>query len=122
MDANYKRDIIKALKSLEVLDDQNITPEERFKCIGKFPEHLLQYAANMRQFRTKKQIEKKLAEDSKPLYLGDNIDETEAIKEMRQKTRKFMHINKETHKDEKKEQEENFEEKIKISRKIRDFR
>ncbi len=33
-----------------------------------------------------------------------------------------MHVHKQAHKDGMKQQEENFEEKIKISRKIRDFK
>ena len=43
-DTNYKIDIIKALPVLEVLDEFNITPEERLKIIGKFPQHLLDYS------------------------------------------------------------------------------
>ena len=77
----------------------------------------------MKQFRNKQKIKKQLEEENEKIYLGSgNIDEKEALKEMREKTRKFMHIHKEQFKEESKEQKENFEQKIKMSKKIRDFK
>jgi hypothetical protein len=54
LDANYKKDILKQLRLLEVLDDLAITPEEKFKAIGIFPSELMDYASQMNQFRKKK--------------------------------------------------------------------
>jgi hypothetical protein len=48
------------LPALEVLDGQNISVEEKFIIMGKFPAHLKAYAGNLRQFRSKKEVEKKL--------------------------------------------------------------
>jgi hypothetical protein len=36
-DNDYKVSILKRLKFIEVLDDQPITPVERFKVLGIFP-------------------------------------------------------------------------------------
>ena len=40
---------------------------------------MVQYAANMKHFRAKKQIEKELAEEKKPLYLGKMVEEREGL-------------------------------------------
>lgn len=72
-DANYRNDLVKHLPVLEILDDYTISPEERLKIIGKFPQHLIEYSEKMKQFRNKQKA-KKQAEDQqnkKPSYLGD---------------------------------------------------
>ena len=81
--ANYRSSIIKGLANLQLLDDLPVTVEERFKSVGKFPQHLVQYAANMKHFRAKKQIEKELAEEKKPLYLGKMVEEREGLNQVR---------------------------------------
>lgn len=63
LDANYKRDILKHLKALEMLDDEEISAEERFKTLGIFPQKLLEYSNQMKQFRKKKEIKKSLIND-----------------------------------------------------------
>jgi hypothetical protein len=55
---------------LEVLDDQNITPAERFKILGVFPEKLLTYANQMKQFYTKRQVQSRLEEENKAVLFN----------------------------------------------------
>lgn len=54
LDADYKQKVLRRLKNLETFDDQTVTPAERFKLLGIFPEKLLGYAGQMRQFYTKR--------------------------------------------------------------------
>lgn len=59
-----------------MLDDQSITPVERFKILGIFPEKLVTYANQMRQFYTKKEVQAKLDEENKRVLLNtDGINE-----------------------------------------------
>ena len=55
----------------------------------------------MRQFYAKKQVEKQLKEENKmALQNTQPIDEKEALGEVRAQTRKYLHENKETFKEE----------------------
>lgn len=69
-DVDYKLKILRKISSLEVLDDQNITPAERFKILGVFPENLLTYANQMKQFYTKRQVQAKLEEENKAVFFN----------------------------------------------------
>jgi len=51
---DYKRSILKQLKLLEVLDDQAITPADKFKILGLLPSKVASYASQMKQFYTKR--------------------------------------------------------------------
>jgi len=42
--------LIKNLKNLERLDDEEITIEERFKILGLFPKHLETYSNKLKNF------------------------------------------------------------------------
>lgn len=54
LDVDYKQSILKRLKLLEVLDDQNITPTDKFKILGLLPSKVATYNSQMRQFYTKR--------------------------------------------------------------------
>ena len=74
----------------------------------------------MKQFNTKRHIEKNFIEEGKPVLLNTElIDEREAIGELKETTRKYKHLNKEAFKKDKAEQEEFFREKITVSKNIR---
>lgn len=47
----------------------------------------------MKHFRAKQTIKKQLQDEAlkEPMYLGDSINESETLKEVREKTRKYMH-------------------------------
>ncbi len=77
---------------MEVLDDNNITPADKFKVLGIFPEKLNDYATRMKQFYTKRQVEAKLAEENKPiLFNTEPVNEKEAVSQLREKTRKYLY-------------------------------
>ena len=50
--ANYKLNLVKNLKNLETLDDEEISVEERFKILGMFPKHLIGYSEKLKTFYT----------------------------------------------------------------------
>lgn len=60
----------------------------------------------MKHFRTKQKIKKQLEDEAskEPMYLGDGINESETLKEVREKTRKYMHEAQENFKEVAKEQ------------------
>ena len=67
-----------------MLDDQNITPTDKFKILGLLPSKVSTYASQMKQFYTKREIQHKLDEDSKPLLFNtEAINEKEAVSEIR---------------------------------------
>ena len=43
------------------MDDQQVTPTEKFKILGILPAKVSGYASQLRQFYAKREIEKKLA-------------------------------------------------------------
>ena len=76
VDVDYKPSILKRLKALEMFDDQPITPTDKFKILGILPPKISTYASQMKQFNTKRQIEKNFIEEGKPVLLNtDLIDE-----------------------------------------------
>lgn len=87
------------------------------------PANLTSYASQMNHFYTKKQMKTRLQEDSRPLLFNTGtINEKEALGEIREKTRKYLYQNEESFKHDQKEQNEAFEERIAVSRKIRDIK
>ena len=60
VDVDYKSSILKRLKALEMLDDQTITPSDKFKILGLLPSKVSAYASQVKQFYTKREIEKRL--------------------------------------------------------------
>jgi hypothetical protein len=54
LDVDYKPSILKRLKALEMLDDQAITPTDKFKILGILPSKVSTYASQLKQFYTKK--------------------------------------------------------------------
>ena len=122
-DVDYKQKILKKLSALEMLDDQTITPVERFKILGIFPDKLAGYANQMRQFYSKKEVQARLDEENKRVLLNtDTINEKEALSEIREKTRKYIYQNQESFKKELKEQMQDFNEKMEVSKKIRNIK
>lgn len=53
-----------------MIDDCTITPIDRFKILGIFPEKLKAYSNQMRQFYTKKDVQARIAEENKPVLLN----------------------------------------------------
>lgn len=77
-----------------MLDDQPITPADKFKILGLFPSGLTSYATQMNHFYTKKQLKSKLEADNRPLLFNTQpINEKEALSEIREKTRKYLYQN-----------------------------
>ena len=82
-----------------MLDDVSITPVDKFKILGILPSKVSTYASQMRQFYTKKDVEIRLQEESKPfLFNTEVIDEKKALEEMKATTRKYKHQSQETFK------------------------
>lgn len=53
-----------------MLDDQAITPAEKFKILGLFPTNLSTYASQMNHFYTKKQLKSKIEEENRPVLFN----------------------------------------------------
>ena len=74
----------------------------------------------MRQFYSKREIDKRLREESRPvLWNTEEIDEKGAVGELKETTRKYKHLGKEGFKEDRAKQDEVFNEKIAVSKKIR---
>ena len=97
-----------------------MTPADKFKILGLLPPGVSSYASQVRQFYSKRDVEKQLREESKPVLLNtDVIDEKGAVGELKETTRKYKHLGKEGFKEDRAKQDEIFNEKIAVSKKIR---
>ena len=54
LDCDYKSSLLKKLKTLEMLDEETITPTDKFKILGILPSKVSTYASQVKQFYTKR--------------------------------------------------------------------